>query len=107
LSSDTHSDSGAPGGRARTRKSHCGDPSLVFTRCPVTADPPTRSRRSSTGFPFTHAAAANAARDGIALDEEAEVDDEVEVEDEPVEVDLPPPLDPHPAPRTASARISP
>ena len=56
-----------------TRKSHCGDPSLVFTSRPVTAPAPTRNRASNTGRPFTHAAAANAAREGIAAFDEAEV----------------------------------
>jgi hypothetical protein len=59
-----------------TRKSHCGDPSLVFTSRPLTAPPPTRNRASNTGRPFTHAAAANARLDGIADDaDDADEDD--------------------------------
>ena len=69
-------------------KSHCGDPSLVFTRRPVTAPAPTRNRASSTGRPFTHADAASDASDGIADEEDivdvddAEVANAADVEDD-------------------------
>ncbi len=48
----------------------------------LTAPAPTRNRDSNTGRAFTHAAAANAARDGIAAFDEADVDDDAEDDDD-------------------------